>query len=89
MRFKKLLVVLSDWTMAKRAVEETQAEKTVGKGQSSGFQTCNHSIKFILHHVVSCSVAQSCPALYDPMDCSMLGFPVLHHLPEFAQTHIH
>ena len=63
MRFKKLLVVLSDWTMAKRAVEETQAEKTVGKGQSSGFQTCNHSIKFILHHVVCCSVAQSCPTL--------------------------
>ena len=23
------------------------------------------------------------------MDCSMPGFPVLHHLPEFAQTHIH
>ena len=23
------------------------------------------------------------------MDCSMLGFPVLHHLPEFAQTHVH
>ena len=22
------------------------------------------------------------------MDCSMLGFPVLHHLPEFAQTHV-
>ena len=24
-----------------------------------------------------------------PMDCSMPGFPVLHHLPEFAQTHVH
>ena len=23
------------------------------------------------------------------MDCSMLGFPVLHHLPELTQTHIH
>ena len=23
------------------------------------------------------------------MDCSMPGFPVLHHLPEFAQTHVH
>ena len=22
------------------------------------------------------------------MDCSMLGFPVFHHLPEFAQTHV-
>ena len=35
------------------------------------------------------SVAQSCPTLYNPMDCSTPGFPVLHHLPEFAQTHVH
>ena len=39
--------------------------------------------------VYSCSVAQSCPTLCDPMDCSTSGFPVLHHLLEFAQTHIH
>ena len=25
----------------------------------------------------------------NPIDCSMPGFPVLHHLPEFAQTHVH
>ena len=24
-----------------------------------------------------------------PMNCSMPGFPVLHHLPEFAQTYFH
>ena len=36
-----------------------------------------------------CSVAQSCPTLCDSMDCSMPGFPVLQHLPEFAQTHVH
>ena len=29
-----------------------------------------------------CSVDQSCPTLHDPMDCSMPGFPVLHHLLE-------
>ena len=23
------------------------------------------------------------------MDCSMPGFPVIHHLPEIAQTHVH
>ena len=32
------------------------------------------------------SVAQSCPTLCDPMDCSTLGLPVLHQLPEFTQT---
>ena len=33
-----------------------------------------------------CSVTMLCPTLCDPMDCSMPGFPVLHHLLEFAQT---
>ena len=35
------------------------------------------------------SVAQSCPTLCDPMDCSMPGFPVHHQLPELTQTHVH
>ena len=35
------------------------------------------------------SVAQSCPTLCDPMNCSTPGFPVLHHLPELAQAHVH
>ena len=35
------------------------------------------------------SVAQSCPTLCDPMDCSMPGLPVHPQLPEFTQTHIH
>ena len=34
-------------------------------------------------------VAQSCPTLCDPMDCSTPGFPVLHQLPELSQTHVH
>ena len=35
------------------------------------------------------SVAQSCPTLCDPMNCSMPGLPVHHQLPEFTQTHMH
>ena len=35
-----------------------------------------------------CSVTQSCPTL-QPMDCSMPGFPILHCLLKFAQTHVH
>ena len=34
------------------------------------------------------SVAQSCPTLCDPIDCSMPGFPVHHQLPKVAQTHV-
>ena len=33
------------------------------------------------------SVAQLCPILCDPMDGSTPGFPVLHQLPKFVQTH--
>ena len=35
------------------------------------------------------SVIKLCPTLSNPMDCSTLGFPVLHHLHQFAQTHVH
>ena len=31
------------------------------------------------------SVAQSCPTLCNPMDCSTPGLPVHHQLPEFTQ----
>ena len=34
------------------------------------------------------SSVQSCLTLCDPVDCSMPGFPVLHYLMEFAQTHV-
>ena len=35
------------------------------------------------------SVAQSCPTLHDPMNCSTPGLAVHHQLPEFTQTHVH
>ena len=35
------------------------------------------------------SVAQSCPTLCNPMDCSMPDLPVHHQLPEFTQAHVH
>ena len=41
-----------------------------------------HSVRFSL-------VAQLCPTLCNPMDCSTPGFPVLHQLLGLAQTHVH
>ena len=35
------------------------------------------------------SVVQLCPTLCDPMNCSTLGLPVHHQLPEFTETHVH
>ena len=42
-----------------------------------------------LQYVEFSSVAQSCPTLCDPMDCSTPGFPGHHQLPDFAQIHVH
>ena len=36
-----------------------------------------------------CSVTLLCPTLCDPTDCSTPGLPVLHYLPDLAQTHVH
>ena len=51
-------------------------------------QTCLQEMK---HNpsCCHCSVIKLCPPLCDPMDCRAPGFLVLHHLPEFAQTHAH
>ena len=49
----------------------------------------DESKKWILGQLQFSSVAQSCPALCDPMDCSTSGFPVHHQLPELAQAHVH
>ena len=53
-------------------------------------------IKMIYHDCMtltmscgSCSIAQSCLTIWDPMDCSTSGFPVLHHLPGLVQAHVH
>ena len=43
----------------------------------------------LLFSVQFSSVAQLCPTLCDPMNCSMPGLPVHHQLPEFAQAHVH
>ena len=48
----------------------------------------DHRVQFILSVQFS-SVAQSCPTLCDPMNCSTPGLPVYHQLPEFTQTHVH
>ena len=56
------------------------------------FRTCLAQSKFLkmlaMSHQFS-SVAQSCPTLYDPMDCSTPGFPVHHQLLELAQIQVH
>ena len=56
--------------------------------------TGGHVVKSWLYPLFSAcyccySVSKSRPTLSDPMDCSMLGFLVLHHPPDFARIHVH
>ena len=44
---------------------------------------------WLVCHLGLSSVAQSCPTLCGPMDCSMPGLPVHYQLPELTQTHVH
>ena len=49
---------------------------------AGGFFTADPSPKSYIY--ICCSVAKSCPTLFDPKDCNTSGFPVLHYLLEFA-----
>ena len=57
---------------------------TVGEGKG-GTNWENSTETYALVH----SVFQSCPTLWEPMDCSTPGLPVHHQLQEFTQTHVH
>ena len=52
------------------------------RGKDVGYSDLSHS------RPACCSVTQSCPTLYNLKDGSTSGFPVLHHLPHFSQTHV-
>ena len=47
----------------------------------NGWRSCGSNIVVIQ--------SQLRPTLCDPMDCNTPGFPVLHHLPELVQAHVH
>ena len=43
----------------------------------------------IISLISSVQFSHSYPNLFDPMDCSLPGFPVHHQLPELTQTQVH
>ena len=72
----------------------------LSRGEARGCSICSHGVpcKYAFSTdvptlcicsvlaVLCCSVTQSCPTLCNPTDCGKPGFPVLHHLLEFAQN---
>ena len=59
-----------------------------GKRMKAGITSLVH---FESHNGSPCcgSAPESCLTLCNPGDCSLPGFPVHHHLPGLAQTHVH
>ena len=64
-------------------------EKSLHPWDKSHMIMIYDSSNVLLDSVQFSSVAQSCPTLCDPMNCSPPGLPVHHQLPEFTQTHVH
>ena len=58
--------------------ESSWVENYIRNGQVSQGMTQMQRVQFS-------SVAQSCPTLCDPMDCSTPGLPVHHQLPELLK----
>ena len=69
----------------KTGFKKKRKEKNWLKTQHSKKQRAWHPVPSVQFS----SVAQLCPTLCDSIDWSMPGFPVLHHLPELAQTYVH
>ena len=75
---------------------ETVTDFIFGGSKITAYGDCCHEIKRHLlletkamaNLVQFSSVTQSCPTLYDPMNCSTPGLPVHHQLPESTQTHV-
>ena len=78
-------------TQSQRCVPRKQAFRWLmvrGEEQGRAFHG-EFNLEKLLKEVQFSSVAQSCPTLCSPMDCSMPGLPVHRQLPELTQTHVH
>ena len=63
-------------------------------GLNPGLLLCRQILYHLSHqgssrYIQFSSVAQLCPTLCDPIDCSTPGVPIHHQLPEPTQTHVH
>ena len=60
--------------------------KLFSSSSTSAMSQGERPVYFIFLALQFNSVAQSHLTLCDPMNCSMLGLPIPHHLPEFTQN---
>ena len=66
--------------------EEVRCTEKVGLGNAA----IELKLKYrTVQSVQFSSVAQSCPTLCNPVNCSTPDLPVYHQLSDFTQTHVH
>ena len=64
-----------------------RATENLGRALQMPSRTCLQE-KLVALVSMALSLFMLFKTLCYPVDCSMPGFPVLHCLPEFAQTHV-
>ena len=87
------------WRRARQPTSVFLPGESHGQGSLAGYMSVHRVTKSwpqlkqlsTQEHQLCCcsSVTQLCPTLWDPKDCNTPGLPVPHHLPEFAQVHVH
>ena len=88
------------WSLTESDILECEVKEALGSittNKPSGsdkisaelFKILKDDAVKMLHSVQLSSVTQSCPTLFDPMDCNTPGLPVHHQLLESTQTHLH
>ena len=77
------------WHASSLTKTENRTSMRSSNSPSSYFLEENKNTLLKIYQFSSVQFTQSCPTLCDPMNRSMPGLPVHHHLPEFTQTHVH
>ena len=75
--------------MSLNKLQEIVKDREAWHATVYGLQRVRHDLATEQQQNSVNSVAWLYLTLWDPMDCSTPGFPIHHHLPESAQTHVH
>ena len=76
------------WWTGKSGVVQSMGSKS-HSGRYSLFIYIISTNRIGISSIQFSSVAQLCPTLWNPVDCSMPGLPVNRQFLEFTQTHVH